>query len=68
MKIKHNWISNAKINSDEYISMYKESIDNGDNFGVSKLIELIGSKNLQKLKMLNILKKRWTLNGLKMEV
>ena len=37
-------------------------------FGVSKLIELIGSKNLQKLKMLNILKKRWTLNGLKMEV
>ena len=29
MKIKDEWISNAKINNDEYSSMYKQSIEDG---------------------------------------
>ncbi len=32
MKIKDEWISNAKINNDEYSSMYKQSIEDGDSF------------------------------------
>ena len=32
MKIKENWIIESKINKDDYSSLYKESIDNGDEF------------------------------------
>ncbi len=32
MKIKKEWIKESKINSEEYISLYKESLENGDNF------------------------------------
>ena len=32
MKIKDEWIRNAKINNDEYSSMYKQSIEDGDSF------------------------------------
>ncbi len=32
MKIKKEWIKESKINSNEYISLYKESIENGDEF------------------------------------
>ena len=32
MKIKKEWISESKINSDDYISLYKDSIDNNEEF------------------------------------
>ena len=32
MKIKKEWIEESKINSEEYISLYKESLENGDDF------------------------------------
>ncbi len=32
MKIKQSWVQDAKINSDEYLSMYKTSIQDNDNF------------------------------------
>ncbi len=32
MKIKENWIIESKINKDDYSTLYKESIDNGDEF------------------------------------
>ena len=32
MKIKHNWIEEGKINKEEYSLMYKDSIDNNENF------------------------------------
>ena len=32
MNIKDKWIAEGKINTDEYESLYRESIDNGDDF------------------------------------
>ena len=32
MEIKENWITESKINKDDYSTLYKESIDNGDEF------------------------------------
>ena len=32
MKIKEEWISQAKINKEQYLSMYKNSIENNDQF------------------------------------
>ncbi len=32
MEIKENWITEAKINSEDYISLYKESIENNSDF------------------------------------
>ncbi len=57
MKIKHNWISNAKINSDEYISMYKESIDNGDNFWSKQANRIDWYKKFTKIKNVKYSKK-----------
>ena len=32
MKIKERWVSDAKIDTNQYLSMYKNSIDDGDEF------------------------------------
>ena len=32
MKIKEEWISQAKINKEQYLSMYENSIDNNEQF------------------------------------
>ncbi len=32
MKIKEEWIKESKVNSERYISLYQESIENGDEF------------------------------------
>ena len=32
MKIKEEWVSNSKIDKTQYISMYKDSIVNNDEF------------------------------------
>ena len=32
MNIKKEWVANAKINSENYQSLYRESIENGDEF------------------------------------
>ena len=32
MKIKEEWIKESKVNSKRYISLYQESIENGDEF------------------------------------
>ena len=50
MKIKKNWKLNAKVSKDEYISMYKKSINENDNYWKehSKRIDWI--KNCTKIK------------------
>ena len=32
MEIKEEWIKESKVNSERYTSLYKESIENGDEF------------------------------------
>ena len=32
MKIKEEWIKESKVNSERYISLYQESIENSDEF------------------------------------
>ena len=32
MKIKEEWINESKLNSEKYISLYKESLEDGEKF------------------------------------
>ena len=50
MKIKDEWISNAKINNDEYSSMYKQSIEDGDSFWKKHAGRIDWSKKFTKIK------------------
>ena len=50
MKIKDEWISNAKINNDEYYSMYKQSIEDGDSFWKKHAGRIDWFKNFTKIK------------------
>ena len=50
MKIKDEWISNAKINNDEYSSMYKQSIEDGDSFWKKHAGRIDWSKKSTKIK------------------
>ncbi len=50
MKIKNEWISNAKINNDEYSSMYKQSIEDGDSFWKKHAGRIDWSKKFTKIK------------------
>ena len=36
MIIKENWIKESKINKSKYYSMYKESLEDNNNFGKEK--------------------------------
>ena len=48
MKIKKEWIKESKINSENYISLYKESIENGDEFWNKQGSRIDWYKNIRK--------------------
>ena len=50
MKIKDNWIKDAKINKDEYSLMYKESIDNNEKFWEKNAERIDWFKKFSKVK------------------
>ena len=50
MKIKDNWIKNGKINSEDYLSMYKDSIENNDEFWKNQANRIDWFKKFSKIK------------------
>ena len=50
MKIEEKWIANAKINKDEYLSMYKESIENNEKFWSEQANRIDWSRKFTKIK------------------
>ena len=50
MKIEDNWISNAKIDSKKYESMYKDSIENNDLFWGEQANRIDWNKKFTKIK------------------
>ena len=50
MKIKNNWIKEAKINQDEYSLMYKESIVDNENFWKKNAERIDWFKKFSKIK------------------
>ncbi len=50
MKIEDNWISNAKIDSKKYESMYKDSIENNDLFWGEQANRIDWDKKFTKIK------------------
>ena len=50
MKIKDHWISEAKINSEQYISMYKESIEDNSKFWEKQSDRIYWEKKFTKVK------------------
>ena len=50
MKIKDNWIKNGKINSEDYLSMYKDSIENNDEFWKNQASRIDWFKKFSKIK------------------
>ncbi len=50
MKIKNHWINQAKINQVEYLSMYKESIENNESFWSTQAERVTWNKKFTKIK------------------
>ncbi len=50
MKIEDKWIANARINRDEYLSMYKESIENNEKFWSEQANRIDWSRKFTKIK------------------
>ena len=50
MKIRKEWILNAKINADQYSTMYEESINNNDNFWEKQADRIDWYKKFTKVK------------------
>ena len=50
MEIKKDWKLNAKVSRDEYISMYKNSIDENDNYWKKQGKRIDWIKNYTKIK------------------
>ena len=50
MKIKDEWKFNAKINNDEYSSMYKQSIEDGEGFWTKQASRIDWFKKFTKVK------------------
>ena len=57
MKIKDSWISQSKINRDEYISMYNESIENNDEFWSKHSDRIEWVEKFKKIKSIKYSKK-----------
>ncbi len=53
MKIKKKWVEEGKINSENYYSLYKESIDNGDKFWNKQADRIDWYKKYTKIKNVN---------------
>ena len=58
MKIKNKWIQDAKINSEEYISMYEESIFDNENFWKKQADRIDWIKKFTKIKEITYSKKK----------
>jgi len=50
MKIREDWVANAKIDSKKYLSMYEESIKNGDEFWTEHANRIDWYKKFTKVK------------------
>ena len=50
MKIKTEWAKESKLNKDEYLSMYKESIEDNDNFWKKQAQRIDWIKKFNKIK------------------
>ena len=50
MKIKNEWVSQAKIDHEKYLSMYKDSIENNDNFWKNHADRISWYKKFTKVK------------------
>ena len=50
MKIKNDWLLNAKINKNEYESLYRESITNNDQFWSKEADRISWIKKYSKIK------------------
>ncbi len=50
MKIKKEWVSDAKINADQYAVMYEESINDNDNFWEKQADKIDWYKKFTKIK------------------
>ena len=50
MKIKNDWVTNAKINKNEYESLYRESITNNDQFWSKEADRISWIKKYSKIK------------------
>ena len=68
MKIKNEWISNGKVNKNEYLSMYEESIKNNDNFWSKQAERIHWNKKFTKIQNVNYSNKdvsiKWFEDGL----
>ncbi len=67
-KTKSDWIKKAIVNKSGYEKKYSESLKNNDISGKKKVNELPGSNHTQKLKIINIARPMFTLNGFMMEL
>ena len=67
IKTKPQWVKNSLASKNKYQDKYSKSIKNNDEFWRKKEKELLGLNHTKKLKMLNIVKMKLELNGLKME-
>ena len=57
MKIREDWIKQSKIDSEKYLSMYKESIEDGDNFWSKHAERIHWYKKFTKIKDIQYSKK-----------
>tara|TARA_A100001011_G_scaffold400141_1_gene512655 strand:- start:727 stop:2649 length:1923 start_codon:yes stop_codon:yes gene_type:complete len=62
MKIKENWIANSKINKQTYLSMYKESIENNDEFWNDQSNRIDWYKKFTKVKNVKYSKEEVNIN------
>jgi len=54
MEIKDHWKKHALVDEKKYLSMYKESIENNENFWNQQGGRINWKKNILKQKILNI--------------
>ena len=54
MEIKDHWKKNALVDEKKYLSMYKDSIENNENFWNQQGGRINWKKNILKQKILNI--------------
>ena len=50
MKIKEEWVSNAKVTKDEYLSMYSDSIENNEEFWNKQADRIFWYKKFKNIK------------------
>ncbi len=51
MEIEKQWIEDAKVDVQKYTSLYNDQLQTVTVFGMNKVKDFIGIKNIPKLKM-----------------